>query len=79
MGVGFYQFSEDEATRKSQMEQLNSLRQDTIESKRKLEQTKSERVTKLEERRQLLAERSKKRKFERQTNSKEVLDFLDSI
>jgi hypothetical protein len=73
MGVGFYQLSQDEKVRQSQLEELKSLRDDTITSRTKTTLAQQDRAAKLQERKNLIAERAKKRKLAA------VDQFLDSL
>jgi Domain of unknown function (DUF4078) len=67
LGTGFYQFSQDEDKRESQMRELNRLRQETIISRSAAQVAAETRKTKLEERRDMIRKRNLKnaeKKFE---------------
>lgn len=78
MGVGFYQFSQDQQQRQAQLNELNILRVNTIDSKNKAMEEKMSREQRIKNRKELIAKKSAKRKEARE-NSKEVLDFLATI
>jgi hypothetical protein len=61
LGVGFYGFSQDEDTRKKQLEDLNKLRKDTLDSRSKVVKMKDARKEALEQRRALLKGRREKK------------------
>ncbi|TPX70942.1 hypothetical protein SpCBS45565_g01523 [Spizellomyces sp. 'palustris'] len=62
MGVGFYQFSQDDEERRKQMEELKDMRDETLESRTRAARMKDARKEKLEERKRLLKERAAKRR-----------------
>ncbi|KNC98192.1 uncharacterized protein SPPG_06594 [Spizellomyces punctatus DAOM BR117] len=62
MGVGFYQFSQDDEERRKQMEELKDMRNETLESRTRAARMKDARKDKLDERKRLLKERAAKRR-----------------
>ena len=69
-GVGFFQFSGDEETRKAQMEELERERVETEERRKEIDRRKEERRKVLEERKRVLGERRSKAQVDR---------FLDGL
>ncbi|KAI9102591.1 hypothetical protein DFS34DRAFT_609749 [Phlyctochytrium arcticum] len=58
MGVGFYQFSQDEQQRKRQMDELKNIRDETLEKQIRTSKTKDARKEMLEDRKRLLKEKA---------------------
>ncbi|KAI8892431.1 hypothetical protein BC833DRAFT_611689 [Globomyces pollinis-pini] len=82
LGTGFFQFSQNEAERKAQFEELNSLRTETIQSRSRLQDAKERRQDRLKDRKALLAERARKRKANMDNSvqsTPEVEAFLSTI
>ena len=69
-GVGFFQFSGDEETRKAQMEELEKERVETEERRKEIDRRKEERRKMIEERRKVVGERR---------NKAQVDKFLDGL
>ena len=69
-GVGFFQFSGDEETRKVQMEELERERVETEERRKEVDRRKEERRKVLEERKRVIGERRSKAQVDR---------FLDGL
>ncbi|KAJ3007767.1 hypothetical protein HKX48_008950 [Thoreauomyces humboldtii] len=62
LGVGFYQFSQNDEDRKRQMDALNTIRDDTLDSQKKTTMLKNIRKDRLEDRKRALKERAAKRR-----------------
>lgn len=78
LGVGFYQFAVgDDQKRQQQMQDINQLREETLESRARADVQKLKRKTKNEARTKMLADRAKKRKV--QEAEKTAESFLGSL
>ncbi|KAI9001686.1 hypothetical protein BC832DRAFT_593978 [Gaertneriomyces semiglobifer] len=77
LGVGFYQFSQDEEERKHQMEELKGMRDETLVNRQAAAKMRDSRKEKLEERRRLLKERAQKRRKLDSSGSPEVSQDKD--
>lgn len=77
LGVGFYQFDQDQDKRRQQFEDIEQLRNDTIDSRTKLAAQKEKRREKNEGRLEKLKDRARKRKLEQAEKTAE--DFLGDL
>jgi hypothetical protein len=79
LGVGYYQLSQDMDARRQQMEELRSLRNDTLLSRTRAQKVKEERHRKLEQRRRILEERARKRRHGLDPSKQKANEFLQSL
>lgn len=77
LGVGFYQLAQDQEKRKTQIQELNTLRSDTLSLRNRSQMAKLERQKRIQERREILKERVLKRK--KPVLVKQVDEFLSTI
>ena len=81
MGVGFYQFSQDDETRQKQMDELKSIRNETLSSRNKMEQSRLKRKNEFEQRRLLLIEKrnQKRAKIANDDLDEDLNEILNSV